>query len=63
MADECKQIWGLDKEGEINGLWRGMGVRGLWYTMGELPPFLNSDHVMVVIDMRNRESWLLPLSF
>jgi Flavin-binding monooxygenase-like len=36
VASECKQIWELDKEGEISGVWRGLGVRGLWYTVGGL---------------------------
>ncbi|KAJ7662439.1 hypothetical protein B0H17DRAFT_1093497 [Mycena rosella] len=29
----CKQIWGLDEEGEIHGSWRDIGVPGLWYMM------------------------------
>ena len=34
VLQRCKPIWGLDKEGEINGTWRDMGVKGLWYMMG-----------------------------
>jgi hypothetical protein len=34
VLERCNPIWGLDKEGEINGAWRDMGVRGLWYMMG-----------------------------
>lgn len=36
IADQCKDVWGLDAEGEMNGSWRDMGVPGLWYAMGEL---------------------------
>ena len=32
--DKCKPIWGLNKEGEINGAWRDTGVKGLWYMAG-----------------------------
>jgi len=35
VADKCKAIWGLDEEGELNGVWRDLGVPGLWYMMGE----------------------------
>ena len=34
LLEKCKPIWGLDKEGEINGTWRDTGVRGLWYMIG-----------------------------
>ncbi|KAH9484720.1 Indole-3-pyruvate monooxygenase YUCCA1 [Psilocybe cubensis] len=36
VAKKCKPIWGLDKEGELNGTWKGLGVPGLWYMMGNL---------------------------
>jgi len=36
MYNQCKPIWGLNKEGEINGVWRDIGVPGLWYVMGNL---------------------------
>ncbi|KAJ6550423.1 hypothetical protein DFH09DRAFT_1366721 [Mycena vulgaris] len=36
VGDKCKQIWGLDDEGEIHGAWRDLGVPGLWYMMGNL---------------------------
>lgn len=29
-------IWGLDPEGEMNGVWRQLGVPNLWYMMGNL---------------------------
>ena len=34
VADNCKPIWGLDKVGELNGVWRDIGVRGLWCILG-----------------------------
>ncbi|KAJ7055859.1 hypothetical protein C8F01DRAFT_1318724 [Mycena amicta] len=36
VGDKCKLIWGLDAEGEINGAWRDLGIKGLWYMMGNL---------------------------
>ncbi|KAJ7477704.1 hypothetical protein FB451DRAFT_1243020 [Mycena latifolia] len=36
LGDQCKQIWGLNAEGEIHGTWRDLGVPGLWYMMGNL---------------------------
>ncbi|KAF8345500.1 hypothetical protein F5887DRAFT_1190190 [Amanita rubescens] len=36
VANRCPPIWGLDKEGELNGTWRDLGVQGLWYMMGNL---------------------------
>ncbi|KAF9448562.1 FAD/NAD(P)-binding domain-containing protein [Macrolepiota fuliginosa MF-IS2] len=34
VADNCSPVWGMDAEGELNGCWRDMGFRGLWYMMG-----------------------------
>lgn len=34
VADRCPPIWGYDKEGEIAGIWRDLGVPGLWYAVG-----------------------------
>ena len=34
VANRCPPIWGLDKEGELNGVCRDLGVPGLWYMMG-----------------------------
>lgn len=36
VAQKCKPIWGLDKEGEVSGVWRDLGVKGLWYMVGTL---------------------------
>lgn len=30
VGSRVKRVWGLDKEGELNGVWRDMGVDGLW---------------------------------
>lgn len=47
VADQCKRIWGLDKEGELNGCWRDVGIPNMWFMMGRslcpcLPTSLNS---------------------
>lgn len=34
VADECGPIWGLNREGEINGAWRELKVKGLWPMLG-----------------------------
>lgn len=34
VAGRLKPFWGLDAEGEVNGLWRPSGVQGLWIQMG-----------------------------
>jgi hypothetical protein len=39
VFQKCKLIWGLNKEGEINGAWRDIGIRGLWYMIGALKVF------------------------
>ncbi|KAG6818697.1 hypothetical protein H0H93_002696, partial [Arthromyces matolae] len=31
-----KPIWGLNPEGEMNGVWRDIGVKGLWSIIGNL---------------------------
>ncbi|KAF5378871.1 hypothetical protein D9615_006928 [Tricholomella constricta] len=33
---KLKPFWGLDPEGEINGVWRDLGMKGLWSMMGNL---------------------------
>ncbi|PFH45534.1 hypothetical protein AMATHDRAFT_71621 [Amanita thiersii Skay4041] len=34
VTNACTRIWGLNKEGELNGAWRDLGVPGLWYMLG-----------------------------
>ena len=34
VADRCSPIWGLNEEGEINGVWRDLGIPRLWYMTG-----------------------------
>ncbi|KAF7296224.1 hypothetical protein HMN09_01091400 [Mycena chlorophos] len=36
VGKKVKTVWGLDKEGEMNGAWRDLGVKGLWYMAGNL---------------------------
>ncbi|EKM78021.1 hypothetical protein AGABI1DRAFT_76376 [Agaricus bisporus var. burnettii JB137-S8] len=36
VAEKCSAVWGMDEEGEINGTWRDMGLKGMWYMMGNL---------------------------
>jgi len=36
VADRCQPIWGLNEEGEVNGVWKEFGVPGLWYMLGNL---------------------------
>ncbi len=35
VADKCGPIWGLNSEGELCGVWRDLGVRGLWSATGK----------------------------
>ncbi|KAH8092245.1 hypothetical protein BXZ70DRAFT_465945 [Cristinia sonorae] len=34
VADKMPKIWGLNDEGELNGVWRELGTDGLWYMIG-----------------------------
>jgi hypothetical protein len=52
VADQCKPVWGLDKEGEFNGVWRDIGVRGLWYMTGSC---------WILIVLRNKWSLMILL--
>ncbi|KAL4866447.1 hypothetical protein BDV12DRAFT_187407 [Aspergillus spectabilis] len=36
VADRCKDVWGLDGEGELNAMWRPSGHSGFWYMGGNL---------------------------
>jgi len=50
LLEKCKPTWGLNKEGEINGSWRDVGVRGLWYMIGNLAlARFHSKHVALQI--------------
>lgn len=35
VVDRMPPIWGINKEGEIQGVWREIGTPGLWYMVGE----------------------------
>ncbi|AYJ51261.1 flavin-containing monooxygenase [Rhodococcus sp. P1Y] len=36
VADRCGPVWGLDDEGELQGIWRKSGHPGLWFMGGNL---------------------------
>ena len=36
VADRCGPVWGLDEEGELQGVWRRSGHEGLWFMGGNL---------------------------
>ncbi|KAG6897057.1 hypothetical protein C0992_004376 [Termitomyces sp. T32_za158] len=36
VFNRVKPVWGLDPEGELNGVWRDLGVKGLWLMLGNL---------------------------
>jgi putative flavoprotein involved in K+ transport len=36
VADRCRPVWGLDREGELSGVWRRSGFDGLWFMGGNL---------------------------
>ncbi|GAB3346258.1 flavin-containing monooxygenase [Modestobacter lapidis] len=35
-ADQCREAWGLDDEGELKAVWRRSGHEGFWYMAGNL---------------------------
>ena len=46
VFEQSGPIWGFDTEGELNGVWRDLGVKGLWSMLGVPPsPILHSDLV------------------
>nr|GAT42717.1 flavin-containing monooxygenase [Mycena chlorophos] len=58
VGDRCKPIWGLDEEGELQGVWRDLGMRGLWYMFGNyaLSRF-HSKHVALQIKAMEEGIW------
>ncbi|GAA1827414.1 NAD(P)/FAD-dependent oxidoreductase [Pseudonocardia ailaonensis] len=36
VANRCGPVWGLDEEGELQGMWRRTGQPGLWFMGGNL---------------------------
>ncbi|CAA7270297.1 unnamed protein product [Cyclocybe aegerita] len=36
VVTQLKPFWGSNKEGELNGVWRDMGPKGMWYMTGSL---------------------------
>jgi len=56
VANRCSAIWGVNKEGELNGTWRDLGVPGLWYMMGDLALCrFHSKHVALQIKAMEEE--------
>ncbi|THU80084.1 FAD/NAD(P)-binding domain-containing protein [Dendrothele bispora CBS 962.96] len=50
LGKKLKRIWGLDKEGEIHGAWRDLGVEGLWFMIGNFAlSRFHSKHVALQI--------------
>ncbi|KAJ7649638.1 hypothetical protein FB45DRAFT_986221 [Roridomyces roridus] len=50
IGDQCSKIWGLNEQGELHGAWRGLGVPGLWYMLGNLQMSrFHSKHVALQI--------------
>ena len=36
FADQLKEVWGLDEEGELKSIWRRSGHPGFWFACGNL---------------------------
>ena len=36
FADQLKDVWGLDEEGELKSVWRRSGHAGFWFAGGNL---------------------------
>ena len=60
VADQSGPIWGLNAEGEVNGVWRDLGVPGLWYMLGTACMFSPNRKLNVSLD---RESCALSFPF
>ncbi|PPR06695.1 hypothetical protein CVT24_013028 [Panaeolus cyanescens] len=50
LAQRVPKMWGFNEEGEINGVWRELGIPGLWSMMGNLAlARFHSSHVALQI--------------
>jgi len=38
VFERCGPLWGFDPEGELNGVWRDLGLKGLWSMLGMSSP-------------------------
>lgn len=36
VADKCKDVWGLDEQGELATIWRNSGHENFWFMGGNL---------------------------
>lgn len=43
IADQVKDVWGFDEEGELRTMWRRSGHSGLWFFGGNLYVFSKSE--------------------
>jgi len=34
VVSRMKKIWGMNSEGEINGIWRDIGIPNIWCALG-----------------------------
>lgn len=60
LIKQLKPIWGLDAEGEVNGVWgyRKLGVPGLWYMVGNLATCrFYSKHIALQIKAMEEGMW------
>lgn len=35
ILEKTSEVWGLDDEGELQGVWKDTGIPGLWVMMGQ----------------------------
>ncbi|TFK70712.1 FAD/NAD(P)-binding domain-containing protein [Pluteus cervinus] len=50
VADKYGPVWGLNEEGELQGVWRDANVKGLWYMLGNFAfSRFHSKHVSLQI--------------
>lgn len=60
LVKELRPIWGVDSEGETNGIWKanGLGLPGLWYMLGNLGMCrFHSAHVALQIKAMEEGIW------
>jgi len=49
VASKVGEIWGLDKEGQLQRVWRPSGHDGLWFAMGMCEFFVWAHSFTVVL--------------
>lgn len=59
-AGRMKDVWGIDREEEVGGMWRWSGQKGFWYARGNLAMCrYYSKMLALVIKGWMRESWFI----